>query len=180
MEWFLLKVYATWLHIKTNISSFLSHSNFHKTISSLPCNFLNHALQHLVADRIEQTLHWGETEVQSYRQMFWYKGLPSDDAAPSPHQSDGAIVEAPAKLFGSLSQQHETLGVRDDLGGIEGLDRTQSEEHFYRSFIMYTDHTDTNESGSSNDGPISMFHQQSNAVKVYSSYITFALLVIPQ
>lgn len=47
--------------------------------------------------------------------------VPSDDAASSPHQSDGAIVEGPAELFGCLPQQHEALRVGNDLGGVEGL-----------------------------------------------------------
>lgn len=46
---------------------------------------------------------------------------PSDDAAAPPHQGDAAIVEGPAEFGGRLSQQHEALGVRDDLGGVEGL-----------------------------------------------------------
>lgn len=46
---------------------------------------------------------------------------PSDDAAASPHQSDGAVVEGPAELDGRLPQQHEALSVGDDLGCVEGL-----------------------------------------------------------
>lgn len=48
--------------------------------------------------------------------------LPSDDAAPSPHQGNAAIIEGPAKLSGCLSEQHKALGVGDDLGSIEGLE----------------------------------------------------------
>lgn len=51
--------------------------------------------------------------------------VPSDDAASSPHQSDGTIVEGPTELFGCLPQQHEALRVGNNLGGIEGL---QTEE----------------------------------------------------
>ena len=47
--------------------------------------------------------------------------VPSDDAASSPHQSDGSVVEGPAELFGCLPQQHEALRVGNDLGGVEGL-----------------------------------------------------------
>lgn len=47
--------------------------------------------------------------------------VPSDNAASSPHQSDGAVVEGPAELFGRLSQQHETLRVGNDLGCIKSL-----------------------------------------------------------
>lgn len=32
------------------------------------------------------------------------EAVPSDDAASSPHQSDGAVVEGPAEFFGRLSQ----------------------------------------------------------------------------
>lgn len=46
---------------------------------------------------------------------------PPDNAAASPHQSDGAVVQGPAELFGRLPQQHEALSVGDDLGGVEGL-----------------------------------------------------------
>lgn len=56
---------------------------------------------HNVADRRTQTLT-----------------APADDAASSPHQSDGAVIEDPAELFGCLPQQHEALRVRDDLGGV--------------------------------------------------------------
>lgn len=48
--------------------------------------------------------------------------LPSDDAAPSPHQGNAAVIEGPAKLSGCLSEQHKALSVRDDLGSIEGLE----------------------------------------------------------
>lgn len=49
---------------------------------------------------------------------------PADDAAAPPHQGDAAVVEGPAEFGGRLSQQHEALSVRDDLGGIEGLEDT--------------------------------------------------------
>lgn len=52
--------------------------------------------------------------------------VPSDDAASSPHQSDGAVVEGPAELFGRLAQQHETLRVGDDLGCVKSL-QTQTD-----------------------------------------------------
>lgn len=48
---------------------------------------------------------------------------PSDDAASSPHQGDGAVVERPAELFGRLPQQHEALRVGNDLGGVESLQK---------------------------------------------------------
>lgn len=48
-------------------------------------------------------------------------GVPSDDAASSPHESDGAVVEGPVELFGRLSQQHESLRVGNDLGRVESL-----------------------------------------------------------
>lgn len=53
--------------------------------------------------------------------------VPSDDAASSPHQSDGAVVEGPAELFGCLPQQHEALRVGNDLGGVEGLQRKKKQ-----------------------------------------------------
>ena len=51
---------------------------------------------------------------------------PADDAAPSPHQGDGAVVQGPAELFGRLPEEHEALCVRDDLGGVEGLRTTHT------------------------------------------------------
>ncbi|KAH3659573.1 hypothetical protein OGATHE_005618 [Ogataea polymorpha] len=45
----------------------------------------------------------------------------SDDASSSPHQSDGWEVELPVVFLCGLSDQHESLGVRDDLGGVQGL-----------------------------------------------------------
>ena len=44
-----------------------------------------------------------------------------DDAAAPPHEGDPAVVELPAKVGRRLSQQHEALGVRHDLGGVQGL-----------------------------------------------------------
>lgn len=55
--------------------------------------------------------------------------VPPDDAAPPPHQSDGAVVQRPAELFGRLPQQHEALSVRDDLGGVKSL-KKQNGTHF--------------------------------------------------
>lgn len=49
------------------------------------------------------------------------RNKPSNDTAASPHQSNGAVVEGPAKLYGRLPQQHEALSVGDDLRCIEGL-----------------------------------------------------------
>lgn len=51
------------------------------------------------------------------------KMKPSNDAASSPHQGDGAVVERPAELFGCLPQQHEALSVGNDLGGVQSLEK---------------------------------------------------------
>lgn len=45
----------------------------------------------------------------------------SDDATTSPHEGDTGVVELPAVGLGGLSDEHEALGVRDDLGGVKGL-----------------------------------------------------------
>lgn len=45
----------------------------------------------------------------------------ANDAATTPHKGNGRLVEFPAKLLGGLLHQHEALGVRDDLGGVQGL-----------------------------------------------------------
>ena len=44
-----------------------------------------------------------------------------DDAATAPHASDAGVVEFPLELLGRLAHEHEALGVRDDLGRVEGL-----------------------------------------------------------
>ncbi len=44
-----------------------------------------------------------------------------DDAAAPPHQGDSAIVQLPVEHLGRLPQQHEPLGVGDDLGRVQGL-----------------------------------------------------------
>ncbi len=49
--------------------------------------------------------------------------IPSDDAASSPHERDGAVVQGPAEFLGCLPQQHKALCVGNDLGGVEGLQR---------------------------------------------------------
>ena len=40
---------------------------------------------------------------------------------PAPHERNATVVQVPAESFGRLLEQHEALGVRDDLGGVEGL-----------------------------------------------------------
>ena len=45
----------------------------------------------------------------------------SDDTATSPHQSDGRVVELPVVSLTGFTDQHETLGVRDNLGSVQGL-----------------------------------------------------------
>lgn len=45
----------------------------------------------------------------------------ANDAAAAPHEGNAGVVQVPAVLLGSLAHEHEALGVRDDLGGVEGL-----------------------------------------------------------
>lgn len=45
----------------------------------------------------------------------------ADDAASAPHESDGWLVQLPAVLLGCLLHKHESLSVRDDLGGVKSL-----------------------------------------------------------
>ena len=45
----------------------------------------------------------------------------SDDAPPTPHEGNGPVVELPAVALGRFPEQHEALGIADDLGGIQGL-----------------------------------------------------------
>lgn len=44
-----------------------------------------------------------------------------DDTATSPHSSDTGVVQVPVVNLGSLTHEHEALGVRDNLGGVESL-----------------------------------------------------------
>lgn len=44
-----------------------------------------------------------------------------DDATASPHGSDTGVVEGPFVDLGGLTHEHESLGVRDDLGGVKSL-----------------------------------------------------------
>jgi hypothetical protein len=45
----------------------------------------------------------------------------TDNATTAPHQCNTSIVQVPAVLLGSLTHQHETLSIRDDLGGVKSL-----------------------------------------------------------
>jgi len=51
---------------------------------------------------------------------------PADDAASSPHEGDGSVVEGPAQLLGGLPEEHEALGVGDDLGGVQALEEQET------------------------------------------------------
>lgn len=45
----------------------------------------------------------------------------ADNAATTPHESNGRLVELPLVLLGGVLDEHEALGVGDDLGGIQSL-----------------------------------------------------------
>lgn len=45
----------------------------------------------------------------------------ADNAATTPHEGNGGLVELPAVLLGGVLDEHEALGVGDDLGGIQSL-----------------------------------------------------------
>ncbi|EEQ40117.1 hypothetical protein CLUG_04245 [Clavispora lusitaniae ATCC 42720] len=45
----------------------------------------------------------------------------SDDTSTSPHQSNGWVVQLPTVLLSSLSDQHETLSVGDNLRSVQSL-----------------------------------------------------------
>ena len=45
----------------------------------------------------------------------------ADNASTTPHEGNLGLVELPLVLLGGVLDQHETLSVRDDLGGVEGL-----------------------------------------------------------
>lgn len=45
----------------------------------------------------------------------------ADDASSAPHEGDGRLVELPVVLLSGLLHEHETLGVGDNLGGVESL-----------------------------------------------------------
>ena len=44
-----------------------------------------------------------------------------DDASTSPHGGNTSVVQLPVVDLGSLSHEHETLSIRDDLGSVKGL-----------------------------------------------------------
>lgn len=44
-----------------------------------------------------------------------------DDTSTSPHGSDTSVVEGPVVDLGGLSHEHESLSIRDDLGGVKSL-----------------------------------------------------------
>jgi len=45
----------------------------------------------------------------------------SDNATTSPHEGNGGLVELPVELTSSFLHEHEALGVRDNLGGVQSL-----------------------------------------------------------
>jgi len=45
----------------------------------------------------------------------------ADDAATTPHEGNGGLVQLPAVLLSGLLDEHEALSVGDDLRGVEGL-----------------------------------------------------------
>lgn len=45
----------------------------------------------------------------------------ADNASTAPHEGNLGLVELPAVLLGGVLDQHETLSIRDDLGGVKGL-----------------------------------------------------------
>lgn len=45
----------------------------------------------------------------------------ADDASTAPHEGNFGLVELPVVLLSGVLDQHETLSIRDDLGGIESL-----------------------------------------------------------
>lgn len=47
--------------------------------------------------------------------------LAADDATASPHEGDASIVEIPLLCYSSFPEEHEALGIRNDLGSVEGL-----------------------------------------------------------
>ena len=63
---------------------------------------------------------------------------PADDASSTPHQSNGAIVELPAIIFGCLAKQHESLGIRHNLGSIQSLDERKEKEILEGESKRYT------------------------------------------
>lgn len=54
----------------------------------------------------------------------------TDNATTTPHEGDGGVVQLPAVLLGSLPDEHEALGVGDDLRGIESLLKVIDESLF--------------------------------------------------
>ena len=45
----------------------------------------------------------------------------ADNASTTPHEGNLGLVKLPAVLLGGVLDQHETLSIRDNLGGVKGL-----------------------------------------------------------
>lgn len=58
--------------------------------------------------------------------------VPANDTTSTPHEGNATIIQLPAKLLGSLAQQHEALRVGDNLAGVKGLSDVLDE------FLMVT------------------------------------------
>lgn len=52
---------------------------------------------------------------------------PANDAATTPHEGNSSVVKVPPKLSCCLPQEHEALGIGNNLAGIEGLQRDNTE-----------------------------------------------------
>lgn len=76
---------------------------------------MNSILEEVVEEKIAEVRVLGECLLDVAKEDT------ADDAATAPHQSDAWVVELPAVNLGSFTQEHETLSVGDDLGGVQGL-----------------------------------------------------------
>lgn len=66
-----------------------------------------------------------------------------DDTTSSPHLGDTGVVQVPTVLLSGLTHEHESLGVRDDLGGVKGLlkvarSRRQGQDDDQSWILYYT------------------------------------------
>ena len=77
------------------------------------------ALQQAVEIIGEQQV--GELGVGGVGSLDFAEEDAADDAAFPPHHGDGTVIQVPVVFLGGLGEEHEALGVADDLGGEKRL-----------------------------------------------------------
>lgn len=63
--------------------------------------------------------------------------LPSNDAAPSPHEGNPTVIQIPAEDLSCLSQQHESLSIGDNLRCIQSLVKRKIRQDEIKMIPLY-------------------------------------------